>query len=114
MKKSIIDFIDDLAYRNQNWTGDIIDLSDRNKDGLCHAWLTAYPTWQDDYLPLAAINQVEGYVNLLYSYGDDPASTALKNSIYLELEPAIREPVQEYFSQTYGDVEAFAGYERGQ
>jgi|14_taG_2_1085336.scaffolds.fasta_scaffold01544_6 hypothetical protein len=114
MKQSMKDFIDGLVYRNQNWTGDIIDLSDRNKDALCHEWLSAYPTWQADYLPFAAINQIEGYVHILYSFGDDPASIALKNAIYLELELAMREPVQEYFSQTYVKAEAFAGYERGE
>jgi hypothetical protein len=113
MKKQVKDYVDDLVHRC-DWEGDVIDLSDDQKDALVLEWLLAYPSWQDDYIsPAICVSKRVGYLRLLYR-SNDPASLMLKDEMYLSLETTLRESVLEYYGETYTKPEAFAGYEAGQ
>ena len=58
MKQEIKWLIDDFVRADAKWEGDIIDLCDGKKDVLCYEWLRAYPSWLDDYLPVAITGTV--------------------------------------------------------
>jgi hypothetical protein len=116
MKQQVKDYIDSLIYGGDNFQGDIIDLSDEQKDTLVLEWLLAYPSWQDDYIPAFLCNSKRvGYLRLLYKC-NDPASQMLKDEMYLSLESTMRDLIEEYYQQEHTNLkpEPFAGYERGQ
>lgn len=116
MKQEIKWLIDDFVRADAKWEGDIIDLCDGKKDVLSYEWLRAYPSWLDDYLPVAitgTVSQIE-YLDVLYRKGNDKASLMLKDALYLSLETSLREIVQEHFCTEHMEAETFAGYERGQ
>ena len=67
MKQQVKDYIDSLIYGGDNFQGDIIDLSDEQKDTLVLEWLLAYPSWQDDYIaPCLCNSKRVGYLRLLH------------------------------------------------
>jgi hypothetical protein len=115
--KDVIKFlIEDFHNKYQDWDGDIIDLTEDDKDLLCYEWLKAYPSWLDDCLPACIIGQETQlyYLDMLYTKGTDDVSQLQKCFIYLEAEEALREKVQEHFCEAHMKAEPFAGYERGQ
>jgi len=116
MKNEIVFLIDDFVNKYQDWDGDIIDLTEDDKDLLCYEWLKAYPSWLDDCLPACIVGrhtQLE-YLKILYTNGTDDASQLLKCFIYLDAEEALREKVQDHFCEAHMKAEPFAGYEAGQ
>lgn len=116
MKDVIVFLIDDFVNKYQGWEGDIIDLSEEDKDVLCYEWLKAYPSWLDDCMPACIIgteSQLE-YLDILYTDGSDGASELLKCLIYLDAEEALRDKVLEHFCEAHMEAEPFAGYRRGE
>jgi hypothetical protein len=116
MKNEIVFLIDDFVNKYQDWDGDIIDLTDEDKDVLCYEWLTAYPSWLDDTIPACihgTQSQIE-FLDMLYSKGADAVSLRLKDAIYLYLESGLRERVQDHFCEAHMKAEPFAGYGRGE
>ncbi len=116
MKQEIKFLIEEFYNKYQDWDGDIIDLTDADKDLLCYEWLRAYTSWMDDYLPVAitgTVSQIE-FLDLLYSKGTDEASQLLKGAIYLALETSLREIVADQFCEEHMVAEPFAGYGRGE
>ena len=101
------------SYRS--WDGDLIDLMDYDKDSACYKFLLQMDSWLDDVLPPCISNQKD-FLDLLYNdIESDECSNLLKNSIYLHLEPTLRDLVQEaYYSVNNVQQEAFAGYARGE
>tara|TARA_R100000951_G_scaffold53921_1_gene45403 strand:- start:429 stop:755 length:327 start_codon:yes stop_codon:yes gene_type:complete len=103
MKDEIVFLIDDFVNKYQSWDGDIIDLTDADKDVLCYEWLRAYPSWMDDYLPCCitgTVSQLE-FLDMLYAKGTDAVSIRLKDAIYLELETSLRDRVQDHFCEEH-------------
>lgn len=116
MKNEIKELIEDFYRYSPRWEGDIIDLSDVQKDTLCYEWLRAYTSWLDDHIPCCIIgtdSQIE-FLDMLYIHGKDVVSLRLKDAIYLSLECTLRERVQDHFDEEYAEAEPFAGYEAGQ
>lgn len=116
MKQVIKNLIDEIYNYEENWEGDIIDLSEEDKDILCYMWLRAYPSWLDDTIP-ACIHGTESqieFLDMLYSKGADAVSLRLKDAIYLYLESGLRERVQDHFCEAHMEAEPFAGYGRGE
>jgi len=116
MKQEIKWLIDDFVRADAKWEGDIIDLCDGKKDVLCYEWLRAYPSWLDDYLPVAitgTVSQIE-YLDVLYRQGNDKASLMLKDALYLSLETSLRDTVEEYYLEEHVEAEPFAGYGAGE
>lgn len=116
MKQEIKDLIDDFYRYTPNWDGDIIDLTDVQKDVLCYEWLRVYTSWLDDHIPCCIIgtdSQIE-FLDMLYMHGTDKVSMRLKDAIYLSLECTLRERVQDHFCEEHMEAEPFAGYGRGQ
>tara|TARA_R110000803_G_scaffold174924_1_gene237488 strand:+ start:827 stop:1189 length:363 start_codon:yes stop_codon:yes gene_type:complete len=101
------------SYRN--WDGDLIDLTDYDKDSACYKFLLQMDSWLDDVLPPCISNR-KYFLDVLYmDIESDACSNLLKNAIYLHLEPTLRDLVQEaYYSVNNVQQEAFAGYERGE
>ena len=116
MKDEIKFLIEDFHNKYQDWDGDIIDLSEDDKDLFCYEWLKAYPSWLDDCLPACIIGQETQleYLDMLYTQGTDDVSQLQKCFIYLEAEEALREKVLEHFCEEHMKAEPFAGYGRGE
>lgn len=106
--------ISNMQPRYKNWDGDLIDLNDYDKDTICYTFLRQKESWWDDMLPPVVINQAQ-FLDALYHDTPDTISTMLKNAIYLSLELALRDLVQDIYDELNEvQPEPFAGYERGQ
>jgi len=98
-----------------NWDGDLIDLTDYDKDSACYKFLLQMPSWLDDVLP-PCISHQKDFLDCLYNdIESDMCSQVLKSAIYLHLEQTLRVLVQEVFDEINNvQPEPFAGYERGE
>lgn len=98
------------------WEGDIIDLSDADKDAFCYHFLQHMETWWDDVVPVSSMNQ-EPIIHAIYAQRekDSRLATLIKGDIYLTLESTLRDIVQELFDVMENiQAEPFAGYGRGE
>ena len=106
--------VSNIQSSYKNWDGDLVDLTDYDKDSACYTFLGQMDSWLDDLLPPCIINQKEFMDKLYHELESDECSILLKNAIYLHLETTLRDLVQEaYYSVNNIQQEAFAGYARG-
>ncbi len=105
-----------IQKKMPKWEGDIIDLSDDDKDAFCYHFLQHMESWWDDVLPTSSMSQ-EPIIHAIYAQREKDSRLAnlIKGDIYLVLEPTLRDLVQEIYDEiNHVQPEPFAGYERGQ
>lgn len=109
-----------IQKKMPRWEGDIIDLSDADKDAFCYHFLQHMESWWDDVLPTGSMSQ-EPIIHAIYAQREKDSRLAnlIKGDIYLVLESTLRDLIQELYDDiNYVDLlssaEYFAGYERGQ
>jgi len=102
-----------LGYKR--WQGDLIDLTDEDKDTMCYFFLKNMPTWWDDYLPPNLLDQ-HNFLDELYTNSrSEQISCTLRESIYLTLETFLREKVQDSYARVLEiPTEEPQGWRRGQ
>ena len=105
-----------VQNRFPRWEGDIIDLSDADKDAFCYHFLQHMESWWDDVLP-TSMSQEPKVIHAIYAQREKDSRLAnlIKGDIYLVLESTLRDLIQEIYDEiNHVQPEPFAGYERGQ
>jgi len=115
VKQNLELLINNIQSSYKNWDGDLIDLTDYDKDSACYSFLLQMDSWLDDVLPPCIIDQKSFLDKLYHDLESDACSILLKNAIYLHLEPTLSDLVQEAYDCVNNiQPEPFAGYERGE
>lgn len=104
--KSLVSFVGELYEYNQTWEGDLIDLSDENKDDLVFLWIITHKTWLADIFPHTVDNIFEPCLSLLYKVDCSPPEDALAN-VFKAAEKMRRDECDNdaFFSEATGDFE---------
>ena len=101
------------GYRE--FDGNVMELSDFDKDFVCKSFLDCFPSWIDDLVPPCAVDQQE-YLNKVYEEGSNcTLKDLIRGYIYLELESKLDELMREVWAEyRNAKPEPFPGYEVGQ
>ena len=69
MKADLKDFVGWITSIDDRWDGDLIELSDSQKDAACYTWLRMHPTWLDDIFPHTCSDNFDAVLDLTYRIG---------------------------------------------
>ena len=98
----------------REFEGNVMELSDFDKDFVCMKFLSCFPSWMDDVVPPCTINK-SNYLHGIYDDSDCHFLEEIRGDIYLELESKLDELMREVWAEYSNDKpEPFAGYEVGQ